>query len=326
MSARTSQHETPHHSHQERDEILRDEQTRRAEGLIHREVSFIYSSEFEHKDADERILTVTAAQETYKRRIKPPSDVPGHLLHLWQIPLLTPGEEHDLFRRMNYLKYRSNVLRSQLNPARPDVERMDQIERMLSEADLVRNHIVQANTRLVVSIARRFKSAVDAFDEMISTGNLVLIKAAERFDYSRGFRFSTYATHSVQRELYRVSGKGRKRRSTEVATAPEILLESVEARDEVQQHAKQHRKVQYVRSLMEQVLPEREMQVVLSRFGLNAGSQGTTLREIGEELGLSKERIRQLQLRAIERLQQFAKDDFPDSPAADAQDSLQNRK
>jgi RNA polymerase primary sigma factor len=315
MSPRPSQHEERRHVKREKKETQREALKRRAEEMVHREVQFIYSSEFEAKGAEKQILKVSTAEVTRTRQVNPPKDVPEHLLHLWQIPLLTPDEERDLFRRMNYLKYRSNVLRSQLNPARSNVEKMDQIDDLLSDAETVRNHIVQANTRLVVSIARRFKSAVDAFDEMISTGNLVLIKATERFDYSRGFRFSTYATHSVQRELYRVSGKGRKRQTTEVSTAPKVLLESVEARDDTQQHAMRDRKVQYVRSLMEKFLPEREMRVVESRFGLNSSGQRMTLREVGEELGLSKERVRQLHLRAIERVQQFAKDDFPDSLA-----------
>ena len=313
MSASLSQHEELRHTKQEKQKTKLEALKRRAEAMIRREVQFVYSSEFEAKGAETRILTASTAEVTRTRRINPPKDVPGHLLHLWQIPLLTPDEEQHLFRRMNYLKYRSNLLRSQLNPGQPDVKKMDRIEDLLRDAELVRNHIVQANTRLVVSIARRFKNAVDAFDEMISTGNLILIKATERFDYSRGFRFSTYATHSVQRELYRFCGQGRKRQTTEVSTAPDILLEIVEAPSDGQEYATQDRKVQYVRSLMEKVLPEREMRVVLSRFGLNSSGQAATLREIGEELGLSKERIRQLQMRAIKRLKQFAKDDYPES-------------
>ena len=236
---------------------------------------------------------------------------PGHLLHLWEIPLLTADQERDLFRRMNYLKYRSNALRSRLKPDRPVVRHMDDIERMLAEATEVRNHIVQANTRLVVSIARRLMHVPDAFDEMISTGNMVLIKAVERFDYSRGFRFSTYATHSVRRELFRSFGQRQKLRLSEVSTAPEILLDSVENRDESRNYQEQDRKVNYVRSLMEKVLPEREQKVVISRFGLDSGS-GHTLREIGEAMGLSKERVRQLHLRAIDRLQAVAITDMPD--------------
>ena len=304
----------PYHEPTDRRNALNEVKlSQRARKLIQCEVSFIYSAEFENPGAGQQILRTSTSDVTRKRRDKPPAGVPGHLLHLWNIPLLTPNEERDLFRRMNYLKYRSNILRSRLNSARPNVQQMNDIERMLSDATEVRNHIVQANTRLVVSIARRFKSAADAFDEMISTGNLVLIKAVERFDYSRGFRFSTYATHSVQRELYRSSSRGWKRQSTEVLTAPEILLSSVVARSDLQRYEEQDRKVDYVRSLMEKVLPDREQQIVSSRFGLNSNSHSQTLREIGEKMGLSKERIRQLQLRALDRLRSFAMQDIPDS-------------
>ncbi|MDG1895360.1 MAG: sigma-70 family RNA polymerase sigma factor [Fuerstiella sp.] len=280
-------------------------ESQRVRRIIQREVNFIFSAEFERPGAERRILKHSTSQVTARRRRKAPPDVPGHLRHLWEIPLLSPDEETELFRRMNNLKHRSNVLRSRLNPARPNARHMDDIERMLSEATEVRNHIVRANARLVVSIARRFKHAADAFDEMISTGNLVLIKAVERFDYSRGFRFSTYATHSVQRELYRSSGKRQKLRLTEVSTAPEILLESVEDRSDVQGYEEQDRRVDYVRSLIEKVLPERERRVVISRFGLESDT-GKTLREIGDVMGLSKERVRQLQLRALKRLQDSA--------------------
>ena len=308
MSAPAIDREPTEHN----DTSKKSERSKRARRIIQCEVNFIYSAEFERPGAERRILEHSASQVPARRRRKAPSDVPGHLRHLWEIPLLSPDEETDLFRRMNYLKHRSNVLRSRLNPARPNAGSMDDIERMLSEATDVRNYIVQANARLVVSIARRLKHAADALDEMVSTGNLILIKAVERFDYSRGFRFSTYATHSVQRELYRSSGKRQKLRLTEVSTAPEILLDSVEDRSDLRGYEEQNRRVDYVRWLIEKVLPEREQRVVISRFGLESDT-GKTLREIGDAMGLSKERVRQLQLRALERLQGFAMNDVPHS-------------
>ena len=310
MSSATSTHSHPDRPSQNSPDTR---QSQRAADILVREVRFIYSAEFEKNDAERTILQSSLSGQARKRREKPPADVPGHLLYLWEIPLLNPDEEKDLFRRMNYLKYRSNVLRSRLNPDEPCIRSMDNIERMLGQANDIRNHIVQANTRLIVAIARRFKSSWEAFDEMISTGNFVLIRAVERFDYSRGFRFSTYATHSVQRELFRLLGKGRKRQLTEFSTSPEILLESVEDTVVGEFHAEQERKIGYVRSLIESVLPERERRIVISRFGLNSEERSMTLQEIGEEMGLSKERIRQLQIRAVERLQQFARCEPPDS-------------
>lgn len=286
-------------------------QLTRVRQIIQREQKFIFNAEFERSSAEIQILHTGTSQGTARRLEKVPSDVPAHLRHLWEIPLLTVEEETDLFRRMNYLKYRSNVLWSRLNPDHPNVPNMDEIERMLSEATEIRNHIVQANTRLVVSIARRFKNASDALDEMISTGNLVLIKTVERFDYSRGFRFSTYATHSVKRELYRTSSQLQKVRLTEVSTAPENL-ESVEARRDWRAYEEHDRRVDYIRSLLMKVLPEREHQVVISRYGLDSGS-GQTLREVAESMGLSQERIRQLQIRAVDRLQGLALNDIADS-------------
>jgi len=288
------------------------ERSLRAGKVIQREVKFIFNTEFERPGAGPRILKTSTSKETASRRKKAPSDVPGHLRHLWEIPLLSPDEERDVFRRMNYLKYRSNVLRSRLNPARPNARYMNDIERMLSEATDVRNHIVQANTRLVVSIARRFKNVADAFDEMISAGNLILVKAVERFDYSRGFRFSTYATHSVQRELYRYCGKKWKRQAIEVSMGPESLLDSIEDRTDLKRYEEKHLQADYVRSVMEKVLPAREQRVVIARFGLDSDLPAQTLREIGEEMGLSKERVRQLQLRALDRLRSFVLDDVPE--------------
>ncbi len=303
MSTTTSAYEPARR--RSNDDGLADSQ--RARRIIQSEVNFIYSAEFERDEAESRILSSSTSEVTQKRREKPPKDVPGHLIHLWEIPLLTPDEERDLFRRMNFLKYRSNVLRSRLDPEHPDVRMMDEIESLLADSLQIRNHIVQANVRLVVSIARRFRN-IDSVDELISAGNMILIRAVERFDYGRGFRFSTYATHSVQRELFRYSGKVKKRQDTEVLTAQEILLDSVESPGEAQKYPEQDRKVGYLRALMDKVLPERERRVVISRFGLESEGRGLTLREIGEEMGLSKERIRQLQIRALQRLKDFARE------------------
>ena len=285
----------------------------RAKKLIEREAKFIYNAEFDKPGAGARIRNPRTVEVTSRRSDTAPPDVPGHLRHLWEVPLLTPDEEADLFRRMNYLKYRSNVLRSRLNPDRPNVRHMDDIECMLRESTVVRNHIVQANTRLVVSIVRRVKDAADGFDEMISTGNLILIKAAERFDYGRGFRFSTYATHSVQRELYRNCAKKWKRQETEISMGLRNLLESFEDRTDLKRYEEKHRQVDYVRSVMKNVLPAREQRVVNARFGLGSDFRSQTLGEVGEKMGISKERVRQLQLGALDRLRSFVLNDVPEA-------------
>ena len=116
MSAPAIDREPTEHN----DTSKKSERSKRARRIIQCEVNFIYSAEFERPGAERRILEHSASQVPARRRRKAPSDVPGHLRHLWEIPLLSPDEETDLFRRMNYLKHRSNVLRSRLNPARPN--------------------------------------------------------------------------------------------------------------------------------------------------------------------------------------------------------------
>ncbi len=290
------------------DQPLLAENVSRALRLLQTEVSFIHSAEFELDDAVYLILNVAEPELTVSsRRQSPPSSVPSHLTHLWEVSLLKPEEELLLFRRMNFLRYRANALRSRLNPHKPKVALMDQIEQHLSDALSARSHIVRANLRLVVSIARKFVNDATTLDELISDGHLIIMKAVDRFDYGRGFRFSTYATHAVQREFYRQYKTGQRRRVMEVATDPEILFHSVVSPEDSRDQVHQDRQVTYLKNIMSQCLDAREAEIVDMRFGLNSESGGQTLREVGERLNISKERVRQIQTRAIEQIREVAR-------------------
>ena len=240
----------------------------RAERLLQREVTFIHSREFERRNAEKEILQTRIVRDAGKTRgMKPPKDVPAYLASLWETPLLQPKEETGLFRRMNYLKFLSNVLRSRLDPQRPRIRLMNRIDLMLDEAENLRNRITQANLRLVVSIARRFAAGLNSFDELVSDGNVVLMNAVEKFDYSRGFRFSTYATHAVQRHFYRQFKKTLKRRNSEISTSPDVLHEVAEAPNPEDRHVHSDRQIRYMRCLMDENLPERERRIIESRYG-----------------------------------------------------------
>ncbi|MFY9255067.1 MAG: sigma-70 family RNA polymerase sigma factor [Fuerstiella sp.] len=287
-------------------EDAKSEKIDRVQQMLKHEVSFIYCAEFDEPDAAKRIADPRLAASTMSAgRLKTPGDVPPHLAHLWKIALLKPEQEYQLFRRMNFLKFRANSGRCRLNPDRPNVRVMDRIEKDLEDSRQIRDHIIQANLRLVVSIARRFVTDVTSLDELISDGNLILMKAVDRFDYSRGFRFSTYATHAVQREFYRNYKNGRRRRITEIATDPAILFGSVVASDD-QQQRNDMEVVERLKKLMQDTLSPREQNILDLRLGLNADDGGQTLREVGEKLNISKERVRQLQTRAIEQVRELA--------------------
>src|SRR5690606_3874059 len=134
---------------------------------------------------------------------RPPAGLPAYLTSLYDTPLLSAEQEVYLFRKMNYLKYKASRLRSQLDPHRPRPELIDQIEALYEEVVATKNQIIRANLRLVVSLAKSRVSDSHDFYTLISDGNMSLMRAVEKFDYSRGFKFSTYATWAVVKNFAR---------------------------------------------------------------------------------------------------------------------------
>src|SRR5262249_12999096 len=135
---------------------------------------------------------------------KAPDGLPPYLASLYvHAPLLTREQEAHLFRKMNYLKSLAGKLRETLDPARVSFSALDAIERLQEEALAVKNRIIRANLRPVVSIAKKRVGPTDNLFELISDGNMSLIRAVEKFDVSRGFKFSTYASWAIQRNFSR---------------------------------------------------------------------------------------------------------------------------
>jgi RNA polymerase primary sigma factor len=234
---------------------------------------------------------------------------PAYFLRLRESPLLTPEEELDLFRRMNFLKFLANRVRAALVPPRPQLRLIQEVERLLAEAGEVRERIVSANLRLVVSIARRFVDEDNDFEDLVSDGNLTLIGAVEKFDYARGFRFSTYATHAIQRDFFRQVRKRRLNRTRFQLGADELIV-GKEDDSPSETDANEHfQRCQRLVELMERELSDRERYIVRMRYGLDHDTGRQTLATIGAKLGVSKERIRQLEIHAIETLQRASRTD-----------------
>lgn len=291
----------------------------RATALLALELRFIPASEFERLEGDSTpVEAVVELMESLRTQaIKDRESLPTltdpdgdevPVFRDWNsdAPLLTFEQEQLLFRGLNLLLFRVNRLRSRLSPSAPSKRAMDEIDRMLNLVEQIRSQLVNSNLRLVSSIARKFSSQNGDVDDFSSDGCMILLGAIDRFDYSRGFRFSTYATHSIQRHFYRV-WKTRQRRKERFPNAAPEILSAVPHRDLERPICDDPQAV--VDSLLaraESVLDAREHQILLSRFGLKSeGSQARTLREIAADMGLSKERVRQLQLKALEKLREL---------------------
>ena len=216
--------------------------------------------------------------------------------------LLTFEGEQFLFKRLNFLRFRANALQVTLPPRKPPRKTLKEIQRLLNEAEETRSQIVHANLRLVTSIARRIAPTPDDFDEFVAEANTILVNAIDKFDFSRGYRFSTYATHAIQRHLYRFINRAGKRRQRETASQDSIIAAEQPPEATGPSAGSVMLAAEHVLSKIDEVLDERERIIVLGRFGLGDNERAKTLRELGQELGLSKERVRQLQQQGIEKL------------------------
>lgn len=287
----------------------RDHHGARARRLLGVEIEFIDNTCFHERDAKHRILDGDCLARDEEIRSSnaemPPPGMPAYLARLCEAELLTPERERKLFRRMNYLKFRANALRAGLDPDDPNVDALDQAGEFLSEAIRIRDEIVRSNMRLVVSIVKKFVTSHISFDDLLSDGTLTLIKAVDKFDYGRGFRFSTYAYRSIVRSVYRSIDDHQKDNKRFVCGSDEAVdpaIENVDTAIDEQTWTALNRKL----TKMLHRLDRREHYIISRRFALGKHRKIHTFQSIADKLGLSKERVRQLEQRAVAKLQMMA--------------------
>ncbi len=269
-------------------------------------LDYIPHPDFTKRGAADRILSDLPKTSGGERKVKAPKGLPPYLASLYDVPLLDREMEFHLFRKMNFLKYRASKLRDQLNPQKPINSLMEQIERLYEQSIEVKNLIVQSNLRLVVSIAKRHVGAHGDMFALISDGNMSLFRAVDKFDCSRGNKFSTYATWAIMKNFAR-SIPNEFRHQERFLTAGEAVLLSREDErtDQIREESMQAARQEQVQRILSS-LDEREQQIIIRRFGLDYSQEPLTLKEVGESLGVTKERIRQLETRALHKLREAA--------------------
>jgi RNA polymerase primary sigma factor len=279
----------------------------RALRLLETKLEFMNDPSFEDPAGVAEILGPVPASDPGHgdRRRRAPEDLPPYLASLYDVPLLSREQERQLFRKMNYLKYKAHQLRTALDPAQCKKDELDAIEQLQAEALAVKNQIIRANLRLVVSIAKKHVGPTNNFFELVSDGNMSLIRAVEKFDANRGFKFSTYASWAIMKNFSRSIPEEKQRHDRFMTGHDELFESAPDNRSDVYERESGHRRSQEIVQGMLGRLNDRERRILISRYGIG-GADEQTLEQLGRELGVTKERIRQIESRAQEKLRKFA--------------------
>lgn len=296
----------------------------RAQHLLGQPLDYMYHPSFDDPSLEGEILAPMPGAEDYeakRRSMKVPKDVPAELAPLYEWPLLSKEQEQHLFRKMNYLKYKAANLRKGLTTASGKIDsthvttrELEEIERLQGEANEVKDLLINANMRLVVSIAKRHAAQADNFFELLSDGNMSLIRAVEKFDFGRNFKFSTYASWAIMKNFARSIPEEKHRKERYVTGHEELFEASPDNRtDEQECLATAEQAAHRVNRLLEYLDP-RERQIIRMRAGLDDGQKPMTLEEIGKEMGITKERVRQLNVRIMKKLRDIAQEQKMDLP------------
>jgi RNA polymerase sigma factor (sigma-70 family) len=284
--------------------------------LNRRKVKFIDDPLYHQDGAAEAvaaIVTGTDAALTSDGRAEDariPRDLPAYLQDLYRTPLLSPARERALFLSFNYHKFRFVSARRRLEAQFARTREVNTLEAHLRRATDVKNQIVQANLRLVVSVARKHLRPGLSLMELVSDGNVTLMRAVESYDFHRGHRFSTYATLALMKGFARSVPQLMSGGRLKAAGGDRALAEVSDPRLEISQDRLLAR--EEVRQLLAR-LDDRERAVVLAHYGITTPGVDSTARrepatyeQVGRLLGLTKQRVRQIEQSAIAKLRSAA--------------------
>jgi RNA polymerase primary sigma factor len=282
----------------------------RVKSLFNHPIALLFDEDFLLADAEAFFLGETLLGTGLETKGPPksvrPMPLPPHLARLCESSLLSAEEEQVLFKRMNYLRYRAEQLRLKLTLESTDAWLVRRIDGLLSAANWYRDFIVRANMRLVISIVKKFVNKQNGFDDLLSDGIMALIRAVEKFDAGLGFRFSTYATQVVRRNTYR---RVMERQAERLRVGGNIHDDGLDLSDEQKASGMSEARWHDLRSklsLLLDHLDRREKFIIRARFSLGAHRRIQTLQRLADILGVSKERVRQLEKRALEKLRGMA--------------------
>ncbi|QDU32386.1 RNA polymerase sigma factor SigA [Poriferisphaera corsica] len=234
--------------------------------------------------------------------------------------LLTGEEERILFIQFNYCRLRVCKIRDKLkkNLDKPiKTETAVELLEWHNRAEALRDQIAQTNLALVLAMAKRTRMSEVDFADLVSEGNMALLRAVDKFDAARGFKFSTYACRAILKAFSRSGVKLSKYRQL-FPTAFDPALERSNFQEE-KNASHEMDCVDEVHKILEDnraELSDIEVEVIKHRFGIDKQPigdeepKGMTLEQVGKVIGVTKERVRQIQNKALVKIRSSLETDF----------------
>ncbi len=280
----------------------------RAEQLIRRPVDYIPSGEFDDPAKQAEMAGDLPDEAEFAAKLqeaRAPSDVEATMRYLYQKPLLTFKQEQHLFRKMNFLKHKLHALKQTLDPVRARVADLRKVEALAEQIRVCRDLLIECNLRLVHKLASTHLQSGQSLDELKSDAHISLMRAVEKFDYGRGFKFSTYATWAIVKNFARSIPDENTHKTRYMTGHDEVFDAKADTHtDEQELLASAETAKRRVNRLL-QHLDARTREVIRMRTGID-GSAEMTLEQIGQHFGITKERVRQINVRGMKQLRERA--------------------
>ena len=279
-------------------------------GRIPDDVDYVFHESFEKAEAEADLFGPNARVIDVPQWTHFP-EVPEDIVTTRSAKItLSREDEAGLFLRYNYARYRLSKLQI-AQRRRLSLNRAQQMVLWYRRATDTQSALVRANMALVLAMAKRTRIPNVEFSELISEGNMALLRSVEKFDVARGFKLSTYACRAILKSFNRLATKtGRYRQHFPTEFDPDLERSDFD----VSRHQGQRNdSVDALRDILAKNrarLSEVERRIVMERFAIASGGKGRTLAEVGKLVGLTNERVRQIQNLALGKIKAALDDDY----------------
>lgn len=296
---------------------FRDNIKQRAERLLETPLRVFHHSSFDDPKLKKDILAEMPRLDKFKTdslkldKLRS-TKISAEMRPCYELPLLDHEQEQHLFRKMNYFKYQAKKLLAGMDCRRAGEKKIVAIETHLYKATTIRNQIAESNFRLATQLLKQKITIYQQYgltDTLLSDAYLDVLKAVDYFDWTRGVRFSTYATWVLKNNFFRDS-KQKFQHFERFTHLDDMHAESIGSRSNEKEHLRfdQQRNNLVVKliKMMDCDISNkdraRQVLVLEHYFGINV-QQSHTLAQIAKKIGVSKERVRQLKEKGLSWMQ-----------------------